>query len=254
MFFDSYGEAQNPTLVLLHGAAALDTFANQYDALLASFHVLVPHLPGAGEAAAEAYNPQATADALATWIGSLGVGKVLLMGHSVGAELAVKLVSEHEALFSRAVFLSPWLNASAGSTKLYARMARMTYGAIKNASLLRMQAKYWKLNEAQTEKMVAYSPKIPLETYVAFFEQRIQLSALSGYADVTIPMLAVCARGETAETKSSIRSLGEQNTNCLTVIFPQGSHDFVLRYSALLNPILLDFLTAQQPPAAASLE
>ena len=254
MVFDSYGEAQNPTLILLHGAAALDTFANQYTALSAHFHVLVPHLPGAGEAVAEPYVPQTTADSLAAWIDSLGVGKVLVMGHSVGAEIAVKLVSEHASLFSRAVFLSPWLNASAGSAKFYACMARMSYGAIKNASLLRMQAKYWNYSEAQTARMVEYSPKIPLDTYVSFFEQRIHLSELSSYASVGIPMLAMCARGDTAETKSSVRSLGEQNTNCLTVIFPQGSHDFVLRSSALLNPMLLDFLTAQQPPAAASLE
>jgi hypothetical protein len=31
MVFDRYGDADSPVLVLLHGAAALDTFANQYD-------------------------------------------------------------------------------------------------------------------------------------------------------------------------------------------------------------------------------
>ena len=251
MFFDAYGDERNPVLVLLHGAAALDTFANQYDMLAQSFRVLVPHLPGAGEAAAEAYDPQATADAVAAWIASLNVGKVLVMGHSVGAELAVKLVSEHEELFSRAVFLSPWLLASKGSVKLYAGMARMSYGAIKNEKLLRMQAKYWNLNAAQADRMVAYSPKISLDTYVSFFEKRIQLYELSGYPAVSIPMLAMCARGDSGETKTSVRTLGEQNTNCLTVIFPQGSHDFVLRCANLLNPMLLDFLTAGSSLSAA---
>jgi hypothetical protein len=33
MVFDAYGDSKNPTLVLLHGAAALDTFAHQYDTL-----------------------------------------------------------------------------------------------------------------------------------------------------------------------------------------------------------------------------
>jgi len=245
MFFDAYGDAQNPTLVLLHGAAALDTFAHQYEMLTQRFHVLVPHLPGAGEAAAESYDPQATCDALAEWIASLGIGKVLLMGHSVGAELAVKLVSEHESLFCRAVFLSPWLCASALNTRRFANMARMSYGAIKSASLLRMQAKYWGFTPEQAEKLVAYSPRITRETYVAFFEKRVHLSELAGYSGVTIPMLAMCARGETAETKTSVRSLGEQNTNCLTVIFPQGSHDFILRDYRLLNPMLLDFLTME---------
>lgn len=245
MYFDTYGDSSNPTLILLHGAAALDTFSHQYELLSSRFHVLVPHLPGAGEAATEAYDPQSAVDALAAWIGELDAGKVSLMGHSVGAELAVKLVSEHAALFSRAVFLSPWLKSTPASARLYARMARMTYGAIRSASLLRMQAKYWGLNEKETERMVDYSPKITAETYVAFFEKRVRLDELSGYPTVSIPMLAMCARGETAQTKASVRALGEQNTNCLTVIFPQGSHDFVLRNYKLLNPILLDFLTAE---------
>ena len=121
----------------------------------------------------------------------------------------------------------------------------MSYGAIKSASLLRAQAKYWGFTPEQAEKLVSYSPRITRETYVGFYEKRVHLSALSGYAGVTIPMLAMCARGETAEMKQSLNALGEQNTNCLTVIFPQGSHDFVMRNYARLNPILLDFLTTK---------
>ncbi|NLI54795.1 MAG: alpha/beta hydrolase [Clostridiales bacterium] len=245
MFFDTYGDAANPALILLHGAAALDTFSHQYEPLSRWFHVFVPHLPGAGEAANEPYDPQATSDALAAWIAGLGAGKALLMGHSVGAELAVKLVSEHESLFSRAVFLSPWLKSTPKSAQRYAKLARMTCGAIKNVSLLRMQAKYWGLSEKETDRLVAYSPNITQETYVAFYEKRIRLDDLAGYPSVSIPMLAMCARAETKETKASVRELGEKNTNCLTVIFPQGSHDFVLRNAQLLNPMLLDFLTAR---------
>ena len=247
MVFDAYGDSKNPTLVLLHGAAALDTFAHQYDALTQRFYVLVPHLPGAGEAAAEAYNPQETADALANWIASLGVGKVYLMGHSVGGQLAVKLVCEHEELFCRAVFLSAWLISSEKSVKNLSNLARLSYGAIKNASLLRMQAKYWGLTPEQAEKLVAYSQKIKKNTYVGFYANRILLKKLPGYPRVKIPMLAMCAKGETAEMKASLDALGKQNTNCLTVVFPQGSHDFVLRNYSLLNPMLMDFLTATEP-------
>lgn len=243
--FDAYGDTINPTLVLLHGAAALDTFAHQYEMLSQRFHVLAPHLPGAGEAAAELYDPQQVCDALAGWIASLNVGKVLLMGHSIGGQLALKLVCEHEHLFSRAVFLSPWVCSTEASARRFANLARMSYGAIRRASLLRMQAQYWGFTPEQTEKLVAYSPRITQETYLAFYERRVHLSALTRYPAVKIPMLAMCARGETNEMKASVRALGEQNTNCLTVIFPRGSHDFVMRNFDLLNPMLLDFLTAE---------
>jgi len=243
MVYDQYGDSSAPALILLHGAAALDTFANQYEVLSMRFHVLVPHLPGAGSAAEEPYDPRQTCDALAEWIASLGVGKVAIMGHSVGAELAFRLVCEHEALFSRAVFLSPWLTASARSAKLYAAAAKLTHPSLKREKLLRMQAKYWHLNAEQTQKLVEYSARIPLETYVAFFEKRTRLSDEPQYASVSIPMLAICAKGDTRETQASVRALGE-NKNCLTVRFPLGSHDFVLRFADKLNPILLDYLLA----------
>jgi len=169
------------------------------------------------------------------------------MGHSVGGQLAVKLVCEHEELFCRAVFLSAWLISSEKSVKNLSNLARLSYGAIKNASLLRMQAKYWGLTPEQAEKLVAYSQKIKKNTYVGFYANRILLKNLPGYPRVKIPMLAMCAKGETAEMKASLDALGKQNTNCLTVVFPQGSHDFVLRNYTLLNPMLMDFLTATEP-------
>lgn len=243
MRFDAYGKEENPTLVLLHGAAALDTFANQYEPLAERFRVLVPHLPGAGDAAGEPYDPANVCASLAEWIPSLNAGKVALMGHSVGAELAFKLVCEHEDLFSRAVFLSPWLCASPVSARLYAAVARMSYGGIKNERLLRLQAKYWRFTPEQADRLAAYSPKIPIETYVGFFEKRVRFSEEPDYASVCIPMLAVCARGDSRETRESIDALGA-NGNCLAVKFPLGSHDFVLREAEKLNPILLDFLKA----------
>jgi hypothetical protein len=122
-------------------------------------------------------------------------------GHSVGAELAFKLVCEHESLFSRAVFLSPWLMAGSASTKLYVSMARMTYKSIKNEKLIRMQAKYWKLSPEQADAMVAYSQKIPLDTYVSFFEKRIHFSDEPGYESVSIPMLACAPRATPAKRR-----------------------------------------------------
>ena len=156
--FDACGDTINPTLVLLHGAAALDTFAHQYEMLSQRFHVLVPHLPGAGEAAAELYDPQQVCDALAGWIASLNVGKVLLMGHSIGGQLALKLVCEHEHLFSRAVFLSPWVCSTEASARRFANLARMSYGAIRRASLLRMQAQYWGFTTGADRKARCLQP------------------------------------------------------------------------------------------------
>ena len=48
LHYDEYGRPGSPALLLLHGAAALDTFSQQYD-LAEKYRLIGPPLPGAGE-------------------------------------------------------------------------------------------------------------------------------------------------------------------------------------------------------------
>ena len=47
LYYDEYGNKENPTILLLHGAGALDTFCRQY-CFSDKYHLVVPHLAGAG--------------------------------------------------------------------------------------------------------------------------------------------------------------------------------------------------------------
>ena len=57
MYIEEFGPAGAPTVLLLHGAGVKDTFCHQLPQLSGRYHVLLPHLPGAGRAAAEGYAP-----------------------------------------------------------------------------------------------------------------------------------------------------------------------------------------------------
>lgn len=108
MYFDEYGNSEKETIVFLHGAALTDTFSNQY-IFKQDYHLVVPHLYGSGREVEERYEPQKTIAALVDLIRSLNKKPVILVGHSLGGELAVALVSQYQELFERAVFLSPWV-------------------------------------------------------------------------------------------------------------------------------------------------
>ena len=70
LHYDEYGRPGSPALLLLHGAAALDTFSQQYD-LTEKYHLIVPHLPGAGDNAGLVYRPEEAVQALLELISSL---------------------------------------------------------------------------------------------------------------------------------------------------------------------------------------
>ena len=83
--YDEYGNRENPTILMLHGAGALDTFSRQY-CFSEKYHLVVPHLPGAGKAADQVYEPEKTKQALYTLIAGLNKEKIGLIGHSLGGQ------------------------------------------------------------------------------------------------------------------------------------------------------------------------
>ncbi len=241
MYFDEYGSRENPTVVLLHGAGVVDTFARQYEAL-AGYHFVVPHLYGSGQETAEPYTPDKAIAAVLEIIRDLGKEKVSLVGHSMGGQLSVALATRHEALFDRAAFLSPWVCSTEKTVRMYGKLAGIMAALMRVSSLVRIQAKYWGFTPEQTEFMAGYSRNITKEQYAAWFTRRIFLDDLPGYSSVRIPMLAVCGEKEIKEMKHSVEELGRRNPRCKTIILPGARHDFPLRNSEALNPILLSFL------------
>lgn len=85
LYYDEYGSKENPTIMLLHGAGALDTFCRQY-CFSDKYHLIVPHLAGAGKAAAEIYKPEKTAVEL--FIGLSG-------GHNLRVSARFRCFDEH---------------------------------------------------------------------------------------------------------------------------------------------------------------
>jgi len=241
IYFDEYGNRDNPTLLMLHGAGAVHTFTQQYG-FQDKYHLIVPHIYGNGREADQPYDPEAVSAALVELIESLGKEKIHIMGHSLGGELAVALVSKYPHYFDKAIFMSAWVCATEKSVANYVKVAKFSAFALKFRFLLKWQAKYWHYNEEQTEFLLTYGPQITKENYIAFFAKRVKLDELDGYSEVKIPMLALVGQNETKEMLASIEELGKRNSMCKVVILPNASHDYPLRNAEETNPILLEFL------------
>ena len=241
MYYDEYGKKENHTIVFLHGAAAVDTFCNQY-CFQDKYHLVVPHLYGSGKEMGEIYEPEKTIKDLAETIKGLGKDKVTLIGHSLGGELAVALATQYEYLFDKAIFLSAWVCSTQKTIDFYSKISKYSSFTLKFGWLIRFQARYWHYTKQQEDFMVEYSKKITPQQFNAWFRNRILLDDNTGYSEIKIPMLAVCGKKEIKEMKHSIEELGRRNPNCKIMFLENASHDFPLRKAEMINPILLDFI------------
>lgn len=244
LYYDEYGDKNNPTILLLHGAGALDTFSGQYG-FFDQYHLIVPHLPGAGKAVHKAYEPKKVIKELIALIESefLHKGKIGVIGHSLGGQIAVMLVSRRPELFQFAVFLSAWVNPSPKTVQTYCALAGLSVKMLHWKWLVRLQAKYWNYTTGQADFMVEYMERMTPQVYRSFFAKTLDLSKLPGYLEVTVPMLAVCGAREVKDMKISLKKLA-QNPNCRTVMLQRAGHDFPMRNARQLNPMLLQFILA----------
>lgn len=236
LYFDEYGDRKNPMILMLHGAGALDTFCRQY-CFAEKYHLVVPHLPGAGKAAGLVYDPISTVQELAALIEHFQKEKIGVVGHSLGGQLAVRLVCTRPEFFCFAVFLSAWVNPTPEAVKRYGRIAGMSARMLHWKWLVRMQGRYWKYTEKQADYMAEYSKKITPEIYQSFFTGTLNLEEYPEYISVCVPMFAACGDREVKDMKTSLRLLG-RNSHCQTIMMHGLNHDFPMRHDEVLNPYL----------------
>ena len=101
MKIEEYGKEHDKTILMLHGANFVHCFGRQY-VLSNRFHIIVPHIMGFGDEADRIFDTETCVSELADFIQGLDK-KVFLIGFSLGAQLACKLVSEYPHLFYSAI-------------------------------------------------------------------------------------------------------------------------------------------------------
>jgi pimeloyl-ACP methyl ester carboxylesterase len=112
-------------VVLVHGLAVSHRYLMPTAHALAGRHpVLVPDLPGFGLSGkpAMAYDVRRHAAHLAAWLGLRGLGRVCVLGHSFGAEVAAALAADRPGLVAALVLAGPTSDPAARTRR--AQIAR----------------------------------------------------------------------------------------------------------------------------------
>ncbi len=102
-------EGQGPTILLIHGIAGSSrTWADPMKRLAGRHRVLAPDLLGHGDSEKPTgdYSLGAHAAFLRDLLGSLGIGRTTVVGHSFGGGIAMQLTYQHPELCERMVLVS----------------------------------------------------------------------------------------------------------------------------------------------------
>lgn len=105
-----------PVLVLVHGLVISSLYMVPTAVRLAPFFpVLAPDLPGFGKSAkpARVLSIPELADALAGWLRTLGLQRVVLVGNSLGCQIIVEFATRYSSFIEAAVLAGPTMDPQA---------------------------------------------------------------------------------------------------------------------------------------------
>lgn len=237
---EEYGKGNAKTIVMLHGAHFVHSFGRQY-VLSKDYHIVVPHIMGFGDHTDSVFQTDDCIKELADYIQSFGK-KVTLVGFSLGAQLAFRLVAEHEALFESAILVSPWLIKEEPMLSEIAGMNIKQFKQLKNKLICRLIGTMNGLPPKQCEEFVMQMQNVQEETVRNIVYNGITIASVPSFKNVSIPVIALAGEKEQKEVRDSVRTMAEINANCRYEIWDKAGHNIPPLFRKRFNDLICSML------------
>ena len=238
MHFEEFGKENEKTIVMLHGANFVHTFGNQY-CLSDRYHLLIPHIPGYGNEAEQVFLTESAIEQLYEFIVKLGK-KVTLVGFSLGAQLAVKLIAEHGELFSGAIIVSPWLIKPEKMLEEVEIQNEKQFKMFKNKFMCNLVGLMNGLPKPQRKEFVEQMQRVKHETVQNVLNNGITTDTIQGFENADFPIIAIAGAKEQREVHDSLTALSKLNSNCKTEIWEKAAHNIPPMFAKRFNELICE--------------
>ena len=244
VYYIELGDRSAPTVIMLHGAFFVDAFGRQYP-LSNQYHLVIPHIKGFGKAAKETFETGPALEELRELVSQYDE-PVYLIGFSVGAQLAFKLVSENPELFRKAILVSPFLmkkdEISDRVTEENLKMLR----SMKNRVFCRAIALMNGLPKQSRADFVESMQLVSEESVKNCVDNGISFDTVDSFSACNVPILALAGEKEQAEIKDSVKRMAELNPRCRYEIWDKAKHNIPPVFAKRLNETILSFFYADR--------
>ena len=164
-----------------------------------------------------------------------------LVGFSLGAQLAFKLVSESPELISKAILISPWLvgkdvisdDMMNGNLKMLSQL--------KSRFFCNMMGLSMGLSREKRIELVNSTQSISEQTVKACVDNGISLESPPRFSFVSTPVLAIAGKKEPEDIILSVKKLSEMNSSFAYELWERARHNIPTMCAKRLKRELIEF-------------
>ncbi|MUG43512.1 alpha/beta fold hydrolase [Paenibacillus woosongensis] len=239
LFYIESGDTKAPLLVFLHGGGVSGWMWDKQIEHFQDYHCLVPDLPGHGQSSSIPFSISGSAEFIAKLIEPMAQGKtVVLIGFSLGAQVALQLLSMRPQAFDYAIINSALVRPIPLAKQIIGPSIKLTHWLMKNRSFSKLQAKQLYIGKDRLENYYQETYRMKAETLIAILQENMTFRIPEQFHQSSAKILVTVGEKEKKMMRKSAAEIAGSNSNCKSMVIPHIGHGVTLAQPELFNKIV----------------
>jgi len=241
MNYKEYGDLHKPLILFIHGGGVGGWMWDKQVQYFSDFHCVVPELID-NEATSD-FTIEDSAKKLLSLIEEKAKNKrVIVVGFSLGAQIAIQMVSLKPQLINFAIINSALVTPSPIAEKCIRLLIKLTFPLIKNKSFAKLQAKTLYVDQEYFEQYYEDSSKMKVDTLVKLLKENMSFATPRDFPKAQCNILVTVGEKEKGNMKKSALHLVNSNSNCRGVVLSNIGHGVSLANPEFFNRFVEEWI------------
>lgn len=222
-------------MLFIHGGGVSGWMWDKQVQYFSDFHCIVPDL----NSDIEEFSIKRSAEQLLKIIDKKAKDKkVIVIGFSLGAQVAMQMISMKPQLIDYAIINSALVKSIPFAKSLISPSVKLTFPLVRNRAFAKLQAKTLYIGKEYFEKYYEESSNLRLNTLIKILKENMTFEIPANFSEAQGKILVTVGAKEKAIMKKSAIDIVKMNPNCKGVILSNIGHGAPLADPELFNQII----------------
>ncbi|WP_268627647.1 alpha/beta fold hydrolase [Paenibacillus alvei] len=254
LHYTESGNTKASLIVFLHGGGVSGWMWAKQIEYFKDYHCLVPDLPGHGKSPCTDFSIQNCAEEILNLILTKAQGKkVILIGFSLGAQVAMEILSMNPDIVDYSIINSVLVRPAPFVNKMIQPAIRLTYGLTKNRTFSKLQAKQLYIGEEMFETYYKETSNMDMNLLIQILEENMSFRIPTDFSKSTAKILITVGEKEKKMMRKSLLDIVDNTIHCKGIIIPNVGHGVSLAQPELFNKIVEAWINDRELPYGLTL-